>query len=334
MVDSEKSKSDDSTTDKSPTSDSASTSNSLSKARRILKHPWFQGYVVAGVAAIAATTFTNGIEVVKTRLQLQGELKLVQERPYKGILHCFATIFRQEGIRGFYKGIYPAWLAQAILNGGRLGTYPIAKTLVGSTKPDASFWFLRNVIAGAISGGLSAAMASPVDLVKVRMQAQSPTVYLGHSYNYKNAREAVRQIVEKEGIRGMFRGAWTSAQRTAVGSAVQLSSYDQCKHFILSTGLFKDNVFAHLAASSVAGFLVTTAMNPFDVARTRMYNQKVGSKGEGVYYKSMIDCIIKTVRSEGFFALYKGYGAHYLRLAPHTILVFVFWEQLKKLASL
>eukprot|EP01113_Clastostelium_recurvatum_P038068 TRINITY_DN5638_c0_g1_i2.p1 TRINITY_DN5638_c0_g1~~TRINITY_DN5638_c0_g1_i2.p1 ORF type:complete len:314 (-),score=36.33 TRINITY_DN5638_c0_g1_i2:2-943(-) len=311
-----------------------SADTSPSGLQRILRHPWFQGYVVAGAAAIGATTFTNGIEVVKTRLQLQGELKLVSERPYKGIGHCFSTIYRQEGIRGFYKGIWPAWGAQAILNGGRLGTYPIAKSIMGSTNPDASFWFLRNVLAGAFAGGISAAMASPIDLIKVRMQAQSPTVYLGHSYQYKNTRDAVAQIMHNEGPRGLLRGSLTSAQRTAVGSAVQLSSYDYCKHLILSTGLFKDNILAHFAASLVAGLLVTTAMNPFDVARTRMYNQKVAVDGSGAYYKGMTDCIVKTVRSEGFLALYKGYGAHYLRLGPHTILVFVIWEQLKKLASL
>eukprot|EP01112_Ceratiomyxa_fruticulosa_P005574 TRINITY_DN1625_c0_g1_i1.p1 TRINITY_DN1625_c0_g1~~TRINITY_DN1625_c0_g1_i1.p1 ORF type:complete len:315 (-),score=32.27 TRINITY_DN1625_c0_g1_i1:65-1009(-) len=300
----------------------------------VVRHPFFQGYVVAGLAAVSATTFTNGIEVVKTRMQLQGELLLIAERPYKGIANCFATIFRQEGIAGFYKGIYPAWTAQSILYGGRLGTYPITKKLMGSENPSVNFWFLRNVLAGAFAGGISAAMASPIDLIKVRMQAQSPTVYLGHSYHYKSATQAFLHIYKNEGVKGVCRGAWTSAQRTAIGSAVQLSSYDQCKLFVLSSGLFQDNIYAYFASSLVAGLLVTTAMNPFDVARTRMYNQKVGAKGEGLYYKGMMDCVIKTVRSEGFFALYKGWGAHYLRLGPHTCLVFVFWEQLKKLFNL
>jgi len=302
--------------------------------RGFVQHPFFQGYVVAGLAAVSATTFTNGIEVVKTRLQLQGELKLLTERPYKGIGHCFATIFRQEGIAGFYKGIYPAWTAQSILYGGRLGTYPITKKLMGSDNTNVNFWFLRNVLAGAFAGGISAAIASPIDLIKVRMQAQSKTVYLGHSYHYTSATKAFLQIYNNEGIKGVLRGSLTSAQRTAIGSAVQLSSYDQCKLFVLSSGLFRDNIYAYFASSLVAGLLVTTAMNPFDVARTRMYNQKVGEKGQGLYYKGMIDCIIKTVKAEGFFALYKGWGAHYLRLGPHTCLVFVFWEQLKRLFHL
>jgi len=63
-----------------------------------------------------------------------------------------------------------------------------------------------------------------------------------------------------------------------------------------------------------------------------MYNQKV-EEGKAMYYKGMMDCIIKTVNKEGFFALYKGFGAHYLRLGPHTVLIFVFWEQLKILAA-
>jgi hypothetical protein len=36
--------------------------------------------------------------LVKTRLQVQG-----RDGAYKGTFHAFRSIFRQEGIRGFYK---------------------------------------------------------------------------------------------------------------------------------------------------------------------------------------------------------------------------------------
>jgi len=291
-----------------------------------------KGFLVAGVAAVGATTITNPMEVVKTRLQLQGELKAIAERPYKGIAHAFQHIYKHEGIRGLQRGLFPAYLAQAALNGGRLGFYPIIKRLMNNT-PDSQFFFLKNVAAGATAGAIGATLASPFDLVKVRIQAQSPVVHFGQTWYYKNLFDGFSQLYKENGIRALYRGARTSAQRTAVGSSVQLSTYDQLKNFVMSTGYFEDNIYAYLVSSAVASLVVTTAMNPFDVARTRIYNQKVDANGKGLYYKGMLDCIFKTVKTEGFFALYKGYGAHYLRLGPHTILIFVFWEQLKKIVA-
>jgi hypothetical protein len=49
-----------------------------------------------------------------------------------------------------------------------------------------------------------------------------------------------------------------------------------------------------------------------------------------MYYKNGIDALYKTVNTEGFMALYKGAGTHYLRLCPHIVLLFVFLEQIKK----
>jgi solute carrier family 25, member 34/35 len=70
----------------------------------------------------------------------------------------------------------------------------------------------------------------------------------------------------------------------------------------------------------------------------------LNSGKKGVLYANGLDCIVKTVKAEGFAALYKvchlikgylhlikGFSAHYLRIGPHTILTFVFLEQLKAL---
>ncbi len=92
-----------------------------------------------------------------------------------------------------------------------------------------------------------------------------------------------------------------------------------------------DSVYLHFGASLVTSFFVCVFMNPFDVASTRMYNQHSSTTGSGggVLYKNGIDCLVKTVRVEGFPALYKGFTTHYLRIGPHTILTFVFLERLK-----
>lgn len=47
--------------------------------------------------------FSPQLEVVKTRLQLQGELAMSSKRPYKGTLHAFYVISKTEGILAVQK---------------------------------------------------------------------------------------------------------------------------------------------------------------------------------------------------------------------------------------
>lgn len=88
----------------------------------------------------------------------------------------------------------------------------------------------------------------------------------------------------------------------------------------------------HLISSCVCGLITTTAMNPFDVVSTRLYSQKV-TNGVGVLYSGVFECVQKTFKSEGLHGFMKGWTAHYLRLGPHTVATFVFWEQLKRIAT-
>lgn len=60
---------------------------------------------------------------------------------------------------------------------------------------------------------------------------------------------------------------------------------------------------------------------------SRLYNQ------HGNLYNGIFDCLYKTVRSEGFLALYKGFGAHLARILPHTILTLSLAEQTTKLVG-
>jgi len=48
--------------------------------------------------------------------------------------------------------------------------------------------------------------------------------------------------------------------------------------------------------------------------KTRVMNQPTNKDGTGLYYKNSLDCLQKTVKNEGFFALYKGFIPIWMRL--------------------
>ncbi|KAJ2127620.1 Mitochondrial oxaloacetate carrier protein [Coemansia sp. RSA 921] len=193
-----------------------------------------------------------------------------------------------------------------------------------------------NVAAGGLCGVAGAALGSPFFLVKTRMQSASKFAAVGHQHNYTSSIDGLRRIWQAGGIRGLYRGMDAAMMRAGAGSAVQLATYDHFKSYISRTlahrGLTDNSVYTHFLASMGTGFFVCLAMNPFDVVSTRMYNQKTVN-GQGALYRNPFQCFYKTVASEGVLSLYKGFLAHYLRLGPHTILMFVFVEQIKALGA-
>ncbi len=47
-------------------------------------------------------------------------------------------------------------------------------------------------------------------------------------------------------------------------------------------------------------------------------------------YKGAVDVLGRVVRNEGFLALWKGFTPYYARIGPHTVLTFIFLEQMNK----
>uniref|UniRef100_A0A671LAU8 Mitochondrial glutamate carrier 2 n=1 Tax=Sinocyclocheilus anshuiensis TaxID=1608454 RepID=A0A671LAU8_9TELE len=69
---------------------------------------------------------------------------------------------------------------------------------------------------------------------------------------------------------------------------------------------------AKLINGGVAGLVGVTCVFPIDLAKTRLQNQR----GSQRVYKNMMDCLIKTVRSEGYFGMYRGAAVNLTLVTP------------------
>nr|XP_033808639.1 mitochondrial glutamate carrier 2 isoform X2 [Geotrypetes seraphini]XP_033808640.1 mitochondrial glutamate carrier 2 isoform X2 [Geotrypetes seraphini]XP_033808641.1 mitochondrial glutamate carrier 2 isoform X2 [Geotrypetes seraphini]XP_033808643.1 mitochondrial glutamate carrier 2 isoform X2 [Geotrypetes seraphini]XP_033808644.1 mitochondrial glutamate carrier 2 isoform X2 [Geotrypetes seraphini] len=68
---------------------------------------------------------------------------------------------------------------------------------------------------------------------------------------------------------------------------------------------------AKLINGGIAGLVGVICVFPIDLAKTRLQNQQV----RGVY-TGMLDCLIKTVRSDGFFGMYRGAAVNLTLVVP------------------
>ncbi|KAI8330419.1 mitochondrial carrier domain-containing protein [Chlamydoabsidia padenii] len=281
------------------------------------------GFIIGGLAACGAVTFTNPVEVVKTRLQLQGELVRAgtlsaESQPYRNSFQALQVVFKHEGVRGLQRGLGVAYIYQVCLNGCRLGLYdPVHQGLIKTlhlTSPQSLLG--AGVVAGGVAGMLGALLGSPLYLIKTRQQSYSPVFkQIGHQHPMTSAGSALSLIYRQEGIKGLYRGASAAMARAGAGSAVQMPSYMFGKELMLTKVGLPDTISTHFVTSMFTGFLTCLVMNPFDVVSTRMYNQGVDPvTGRGLLYKSPVDCLVKMTHTEGLRGLYKGFVAHFLRI--------------------
>lgn len=206
----------------------------------------------------------------------------------------------------------------------RLGLYEPLKELFGA-KDRAHTPLWKKICSGAISGAIGSAIACPTDVVKIRLMA----VPSGNRWEYRHTLHAFQAIVSSEGITGLWTGVSATVKRTAIVSATAVSSYDHAKHAILNAEFMDEGPLLHIVASSIAGFITNCVASPIDMVRTRYMNQKKDNNRRPVLYRGTFDCIMKTVRKEGLFGLYKGFIPNWTRTGTHTVVTFFVFEQLR-----
>jgi len=292
-------------------------------------------FLFGGSAGMGATCFVQPLDLVKNRMQVC----VVSDRTRPSSLSVLMGVVKNEGPRTLYKGLTAGLLRQATYTTTRLGTYQFLFEKF-SNKDGSPPGFFMKAGLGMTAGACGAFSGTPAEISLIRMTTDG-NLPLAERRNYKNAFDAIFRIFREEGLLTLWRGAIPTMGRAMVVNAAQLASYSQAKQVILKTGYLKDGknfetftlyvkdgVFCHFLASMFSGLVTTIASMPVDIAKTRIQNMKiVDGKPE---FKGAADVIMKVIKYEGVSALWKGFTPYYFRLGPHTVLTFIFLEQMNK----
>ncbi|XP_065873867.1 mitochondrial uncoupling protein 5 [Euphorbia lathyris] len=314
----------------------------------------FKGFFEGGVASIIAGCSTHPLDLLKVRMQLQGEshapnpasvqtlrpalafhpgatIHVPQQPlpppPRVGLVSLGVKLVQKEGAAALFSGVSATVLRQTLYSTTRMGLYDIFKQKW--TDPKTKTMPLASKIgAGLIAGGIGAAVGNPADVAMVRMQADG-RLPPAERRNYKSVVDAITRMAKQEGVTSLWRGSSLTVNRAMLVTASQLASYDQFKEMILEKRWMKDGLGTHVTASFAAGFVAAVVSNPVDVIKTRVMNMKVEAGGVSPY-SGALDCALKTVKAEGPLALYKGFIPTISRQGPFTIVLFVTLEQVRK----
>mmetsp|Transcript_32109 Transcript_32109/g.84782 ORF Transcript_32109/g.84782 Transcript_32109/m.84782 type:complete len:328 (-) Transcript_32109:179-1162(-) len=282
--------------------------------------------VYGGMASCVAEAITIPFDVLKVRLQLQGQGG--EARQYRNTLDAIGKITRQEGLMAFTKGLKPAVLRQLTYGSLRFGLYAQWKQVLGATAAKDSRDLLRKVSAGVLSGGSAALVCTPIDVMKIRMQAEGMRPNSGVPA-YNGITDAAVKIVQQEGFRGLYKGALPSTMRASVVFVSEVVSYDEMKSAALRSGLLRDGTTLHLATATTSGFLSSVMSSPFDVVKARLMTQPFDERGVGLRYAGMADCFVKSLKAEGPRFAFKGFWPMYMSKGPTVVVMFLLYEQIR-----
>ncbi|XP_063162065.1 putative mitochondrial transporter UCP3 [Candoia aspera] len=285
-------------------------------------------FLSAGTAACIADLCTFPLDTAKVRLQIQGESrasKAARLVKYRGVFGTITTMVKMEGPKSLYSGLVAGLQRQMSFASVRIGLYDSVKQFYTPNGSEYTSIFTR-LLAGCTTGAMAVTCAQPTDVVKVRFQAHIRLV--GGPKKYNGTVDAYRTIAREEGVRGLWKGTFPNITRNAIVNCGEMVTYDLIKDTLLKYHLMTDNFPCHFLAAFGAGFCATVVASPVDVVKTRYMNSCAGQ------YKNALNCMLTMVVKEGPNAFYKGFMPSFLRLGSWNIVMFVSYEQLKRMMVL
>ena len=197
-------------------------------------------YANAGCwVGVACSVVASPVELVKNKLQIQGEAGAQKIKLYSGPLDALVKTIRNEGIlKGLYKG-YTMTLAREIPSyAAYFWGYEVLKILFiqfesqyklfGTQGNDLNAFYL--LTAGGFAGVLSWLVSYPQDVIKTRLQIQNaPTVVTPMqpgSKLYTGPIDCFNSMIKEEGISSLTRGLGVVLIRAYIVNAVTFYAYE------------------------------------------------------------------------------------------------------------
>ncbi|XP_033217963.1 calcium-binding mitochondrial carrier protein Aralar1 isoform X4 [Belonocnema kinseyi] len=172
------------------------------------------GEILSGACAGASqVVFTNPLEIVKIRLQVAGEIAGGQK------VRAWAVV-KELGLFGLYKGARACLLRDVPFSAIYFPMYAHTKSRMadegGYNTP------LSCLLSGAIAGVPAAALVTPADVIKTRLQV----VAREGQTTYNGLADCARKVYREEGARAFWKGATARVFRSSPQFGVTLFTYE------------------------------------------------------------------------------------------------------------
>ncbi|ORZ33272.1 mitochondrial deoxynucleotide carrier protein [Catenaria anguillulae PL171] len=182
-------------------------------------------FIAGGVAGGVATAASYPFDLLRTRFAMQPSGK---DKVYSSLAGAVRQIYASEGIRGFYLGVGPSILQIFPYMSLTFGTYELLLPMYRSIPalPSGS----DAVVCGALAGACAKFGVYPLDTIRKRVQVQGPAraqyVVAAPKYVDRTWWRVGALIVQREGVRALYRGLVPGIAKAGPSSAVTFWAFE------------------------------------------------------------------------------------------------------------
>jgi solute carrier family 25 folate transporter 32 len=295
------------------------------------------------VAGVIAGVAVCPLDVAKTRLQAQGGFTAMMRNSdptvgtrskYSGLIGTLTTIYKEERIRGLYRGLGPIII-------GYIPTWTVYFTLYEKTKRAVTpalkdYPTLIHLVSAITGGACATTLTNPIWVVKTRLMSQ----HQSGSWHYKSTWDAVRTMYRSEGL-AVFYSGLGPALLGLCHVALQFPLYEKFKQIFThrplgeqdyapddASAVISDSL-GILLSSSLSKVIASTVTYPHEVIRTR--NQIQSYTGHGLPRRTMkYRGVVHTAKAifveEGWRTFYVGLGTNMFRAVPASAVTLLTYE--------
>ena len=193
--------------------------------------------LVAGfMAGVVGNTLTNPIWMVRTRMQLMIDHTAGQKQ-YAGYMDAVSTIFKEEGLGGFYKGISASYwgcaegAVQFIIYEqvkGRLIDRNNKSRAEQGLKPTEELSKATYFWAAAASKAIAAVATYPHEVARTRMREQARQGL----FKYKGMWQTLGLMAKEEGAKSLYSGMAVHLTKVVPNSALMFLTYEVVRGYL------------------------------------------------------------------------------------------------------
>eukprot|EP01065_Artemidia_motanka_P001618 TRINITY_DN1073_c4_g1_i1.p1 TRINITY_DN1073_c4_g1~~TRINITY_DN1073_c4_g1_i1.p1 ORF type:complete len:320 (+),score=136.75 TRINITY_DN1073_c4_g1_i1:81-962(+) len=280
-----------------------------------------KAFLSGGFGGSCCVLVGHPLDLIKTRLQTSTE--------YKGMIDCGLRTFKQDGIRGLYRGMATPLIGQppmwaTYFWGFEMGK-KIAHQLEGTEYGKVELSQKGVLFAGGFSAIPGTLVMTPTERIKVLLQVQG---IKGGPQKYKGPWDCTMQVLKNEGFaNGLYKGTGATLLRDGPGCVAYYGAYEFFGRLLTPKGdgaeAGKKSNLAILTAGGLAGMAMWIVAVPPDVIKSRIQTQPE------LYPGGIPQVVKELIQKDGVMGLYKGIGPALARAFPANAAAFYGMESAK-----
>lgn len=314
----------------------------------------------SALAGALGACFSNAVvyplDVAKTRIQVTSSAARGKRKDDLSMLSMLLEIFKQEGIKGWYRGFAATMLNTFSMQYAYFFFYSFMRSsyikrmtlkLPPGSKPPA-LSTAAELSLGAAAGALSQIFTIPVSVIATRQQVgRSIRESSQSSQDEEPVDESLiavaREIVREDGVTGLWLGIKPGMVLT-VNPAITYGVYERLKSLLLlaSSANSKLTPGTSFLLGAFSKTLATIVTYPYIMAKVRIQARSAdmdASESKGLpggqdgntkpkaIHVGALSLLLRVLRKEGFVGWYQGMSAQIIKAVLSQALLFVSKEQ-------